>query len=188
MRLPAGLLLCLILLCPAAQAAPLEELNYEYYEVRLAPGLRVQAALDAATPIHVQGQPFYAYTRWNVQHDYRWWEEADGRCRITSVQVQLKTRIQFPRLHAVPVALRQRSERAMAALQAHELGHHAFGQRAARKIESLILLLPEQSSCVRLTQEVDARAARVIDEFSAQEREYDRQTEHGRTQGAYFDF
>lgn len=99
----------------------------------------------------------WAHTVWSVQ-----WSDA---CRVS-----LTISFAYPRWTnqaSAPTALRAQWNRMIGSLQAHEQGHAAHGRSAAREIE--------QSRCR------DPRS--VIDKWAQQDRTYDAQTDHGRSQG-----
>lgn len=89
--------LVLLLQVPAS-ATVLQEHSQRPYPVPIAPGQTLRQALQAATPIVVDGRRFHGYTRWNVRWNYRWWREASGRCAITEVTTRLTTEVQLPEL------------------------------------------------------------------------------------------
>lgn len=170
-----------------AQAEVLEEHVHQPYPVPIQPGQTLRQALHAATPILVDGRRFHGYTQWNVQWNFWWHSEASGRCRITRVTTRLRTRIQMPELHAGSPAQQAQFARYARALHQHEQGHVQFGRTAAQAIDQGIAALPEAPDCPTLERQANALGQRLLAEQAAQEKEYDRTTQHGATQGTRLD-
>ncbi len=161
-----------------------ETLRTHRYPVRLIPGQDLRGMLDAATPIRVDGQRFHGYTRWIVRWNFRWWQEADGRCRITSVDTQLALEITVPVAEDPELQRSRPLQQYLAALNLHELGHVEVGRRAAEAIDRGILALPTMPSCDALAAAANGLAERQLRKSRDEELADDRDTGHGRTQGA----
>ncbi len=184
--LPTRLAICLVALgCAAvAQAAVTEENIQQPYTVRIQPDQSLRQALNAATPIAVDDQRFHGYTRWNVRWAFRWWREASGRCTITEVTTRLRIEMQLPELRSATPAQQALFDRYLRALSRHEQGHAQFGRDAAHAIDRGIANLPAAPDCATLDREANALGRRLIGEHVEREKQYDRDTGHGATQGA----
>lgn len=178
----AALLLCLAL---PAQAEVQERLQYQHYDVQVASGESLNRALNQASPFRENGQIYHAYTRWRVQWNFWWREQRDGRCQIDLTRIQLHATITLPRLGGGDAQQRQRFEQYLSALREHELGHYRIGQAAAAEIDAALHATPEYPSCAELQQQANRRANTVLQRHVEQERRYDRDTGHGRSQGAW---
>jgi len=170
---------------PAALAEVRDSIDYSYYEVQVFDGPSLGTQVRAASPIREGGQVSFGNTRWNVRWDLRWNSEASGRCRLTSVIVTLRSRMLLPQLRGASARQTAAFERFMAALRLHENGHYAHGQRAAREIERNLLALPPAASCATLEAQANESGRRSIARHADLDIQYDRETSHGRTQGAY---
>ena len=95
-----GLLLALLAGAHAACSAHVTETGERLtYEVRQRPGMGLLQALNDATPIRGEsGKPFFGYTRWRVNWQYRYDTRPDGLCGITSVSVKLAVTMTLPAL------------------------------------------------------------------------------------------
>ncbi len=175
----AGVLAALVC-AGAAQAAVTEEYIQQPYPVRAQPGETLRKALNAATPIAVDGQRFHGYTRWNVRWTFRWWREASGRCAITEVTTRLRTQVQLPELPAQQAVF----DRYLSALSHHEEGHVQFGRDAAQAIDEGIAALPAAPDCAALERRANTLGHRLLREHAEREKQYDRDTRHGASQGA----
>jgi predicted secreted Zn-dependent protease len=179
----AGVVAALVFL-GAAQADVTEEHARRPYTVRAQPGETLRQALNAATPITVDGQRFHGYTRWNVRWTFRWWREASGRCAITEVTTRLRTEVQLPELRSGAPAQQAVFDRYLRALSRHEEGHVQFGRDAAQAIDQGIAALPAAPDCAALERQANALGHRLLREHAEREKQYDRDTRHGASQGA----
>jgi len=173
-----------VLATPIAAADVGENLEFKYYTGMHRAGSRLLATLNAASPIRHNGAVFHGYTSWRTSWSFRWWEEADGRCRITGNHTQLSASITLPRLIADDPAIRQRFERYVKALTNHEMAHVGIARQYAQKIDRAILGLPTMRSCRQLEQRANSLARELLEEASAAEREMDQRTRHGASEGA----
>lgn len=176
--------LILLLVCTGAASEVIHEGSEQPYAVRIAQGQSLREALNTATPIRQDGKRFHAYTAWNVDWNFWWHSDASGRCRITRVRTRLAWTIQLPQLEGGTSAQRAQFQRYVQALRQHEQGHMQWGRKAARAIDQGIAALPEAPSCTALEHGANALGRRVLAEHVAGEREYDRSTSYGATQGA----
>jgi predicted secreted Zn-dependent protease len=179
----AGVLVALVC-AGAANAAVTEEHIQQPYPVRALPGETLRKALNAATPITVDGQRFHGYTRWNVRWTFRWWREASGSCAITEVTTRLRTEVQLPELRSGTPAQQAVFDRYLRALSHHEEGHVRFGRDAAQAIDQGIAALPAAPDCATLERQANALGHRLLREHAEREKQYDRDTRHGASQGA----
>ena len=177
------MLACLLLpLVAGAQVG--DQLNYTYYEVSVRPGA-LAPQINAQTPLRQDGV-YYAHTRWHVQWRFRWTEGAGG-CRFTSVNVDLRTEITLPRLNGASPQQAALFERFMPALREHETGHHRIAQEAARAIDARLRGMPAMDTCPALEAQANREAERILERYREKERQYDRDTGHGKTQGAWLE-
>jgi predicted secreted Zn-dependent protease len=180
--------LCWLLAVSLSQFAPLslaevsERLDYVSYSAKTEASRPLLESLDAASPIRRNGRVHHGYTDWYVRWQFRWWEEADGRCRITSVQTSLTGKIQLPRLEGKSSP---QFDRYLWALRTHELGHFRLGQVAAAEIDMEILALPEAPSCKALESLANSTGHRILNFYRGEELDYDASTDHGKSQGAW---
>ena len=187
-RIPFAALLSLVLgaLVPCAhvQAAVVEEQANRPYAVYAQPSDTLRQALNAATPITEDGQRFHGHTRWNVRWTFRWQSDASGRCRITEVTTRLRTEVQLPELRRATPEQRAVFDRYLPALSRHEQGHVQFGRDAARAIDQGIAQMPAAPDCPALERQANDLGHRLVREHAEREKQYDRDTRHGASQGA----
>lgn len=182
---PIGCLALLGAVAPAAAAVG-ENLDTDYYEVRADTRRNLLALLNEASPIRVNGQVFHAYTSWNVRWRFYWHEQADGRCAIARTRIDLTGKMTLPRLAGSADRPQEQDFNGyVTALRTHELGHYQFGKEAARAIDQALQGLPQMASCKALERVANRSAREILDSHTARERQYDIDTGHGKTQGAW---
>ena len=167
----------------SVQAEVVERLDYEDYRVDIRQGESLLNALNRSSSIRQNNKVFHGLTRWNVDWNYRWWQKT-GSCRITETSVKAVGKITLPVLYGADQPQRTRFDAYRVKLETHELGHYYFALQAARAIDTRLKSLPEFSDCSRLERQANQEAQNILDHFIQQERQYDIDTGHGRTQGA----
>jgi len=180
MPAPRSLFFLALLLAPLPPAAALEEMRVDYYEVQGVDFNSVQRSM-------MSGRPFAGKTEWVLSYRYQAHMDA-GACKADAVTTRLALNMTLPRWSPPPgVAgdLIGRWERFMSALRLHENGH----VQNARNIESAVkraLLALSSADCGALDSAMRARFDQLLEQGRAGDRDYDQQTEHGKTQGAVF--
>jgi predicted secreted Zn-dependent protease len=189
-RCPAILLLTL-LLAPLAEAqshagAGRVERHVEtvYYDVEgatveeIAQGLRQRGPLTA-------GERFFARTEWTINAEYVW-AERDTGCTVEDPVVRVAITITMPRWRAprgAPPELQGAWNRFERALEGHEQNHARLATEAAEAVrwELATLRFPH---CTNAETRARQRVAAIIETYNERNRLYDRQTQHGVTEGA----
>jgi predicted secreted Zn-dependent protease len=143
-------------------------------------------ALDRLSVDDGTGKRFYGHTHWELRWNFN--VASEGRdCRVTSVSAQLDVHMSIPRWHPPANAdpsLVRRWNAFVDALRVHEDGHREIAIEAAREIAQRIEAVPPAPKCETLKRTVNIRANTLLDEYREKGRRYDKQTDHGRTQGA----
>lgn len=70
------------------------------------------------------------------------------------------------------------------ALVKHEKGHGKIAINAARKIEKTLLQMPAYSNCDSLSNKANLKAQEILVHFRPKHVDYDKRTDHGKTEGA----
>lgn len=180
-----GLLMALLAAAHAACHAHVTETQQRRsYEVRQQPGMSLLQALNQATPIRENGRPFFGYTDWRVNWQYRYDTRPDGRCGITSVAVKLVVTMTLPVLKESTPEVAAQFASYLPALIEHEEGHRRVGQAAAQQVDAAIAQLPPMASCPLLEAEANRIATELVERATRNDKTYDAATQHGCTQGA----
>ena len=177
------MLLLALFAAPSAGAEPSIETGYVYYPVSSPSRRELLARLNRATPIRHNGNPFHGYTDSHIEWRF-WWQTVNRRCRINRVEVVVDVTFTLPRLEDSPAQVRDVWERWYPKLVRHENGHRDNALTVARRIEAGIRALPGQPDCRALEQQANALGNRLITELAAVDRDYDKRTNYGETQGA----
>jgi predicted secreted Zn-dependent protease len=175
-------------LCSGACAEVITGDTVERYSIRGASDADLRREMNAKGPLGAGGRRFDGHTRWNINWRYTYREDG-GTCRINSVTTDLKVVMTMPEWsdeRAAPVRLQARWREYVAALTVHENGHRANGIDAAREIDRGISALPAQANCNAMSNAANVLGSQIIRKYNEHDLDYDRSTDHGRTQGARF--
>lgn len=171
----------------AMSSAHAENARIVYYDVVGNNASVLRQQMNAKGPLD-GGKRFDAHTDWYIKWNYRYRPTASG-CKFTSVDVSLTGTIELPRWvppHNASNVLVQKWNRYLAALRIHENGHYAHGASAAQEMETLAKSLHGFGDCRAMVSEFNDRAHAIIRKYNLLDAAYDRETDHGRTQGAQF--
>lgn len=158
-------------------------IEYHYYPVE---GATFHALRDSLNRNGPHG--FHAYTAWHVswQYDYA---PSPKQCGLTNIQVTQTANITFPEWNrplSASSPLQQAWQRYANALMEHELGHVKHGQLAKQAIEAHLKELSPATNCKAISRKANAGAYKILHHYQTEDKNYDRQTQHGKTQGAWF--
>jgi predicted secreted Zn-dependent protease len=164
------------------QAEPIVAEDTQYYKIT---GFSERGLRDQMTAL---GPNSYAgYTQCRIHYNFRS-KNTIGGCVITSVVVNVNVTYTMPKWtnkSDAPLALQDAWEKYYSRLYKHEMGHRDIAVRNARPIEQGLLGLQGPSA-----QAVHDKAQEIsqsyIEKAKQEDAEYDRITEHGKTQGLQF--
>lgn len=130
----------------------------------------------------VRPRGYDAYTAWQINWRYTY-KQANGRCSIATVTVNLTITYTMPDLQTSDAALDRSFKGYLVKLRTHEDGHAENGRIVARRIDDAIPKLTA-ATCEELGKNANALGQSIVKEGNALDIEYDKTTDHGRTQGA----
>ena len=171
----------------SGQPAPEVSETQRYYAFGGATVAAMLAELDRLGPGTPEGR-FHAYTSWYVRWRYDY-DERPGSCGLGPVKTTVTVGMQLPRWSrpsGAPYGLAEKWDAYVIALRTHENGHRDIGVEAARAVAARLATLPRQPTCAQLEALADSTGQGVLEEARVREREYDRRTRHGASQGALF--
>lgn len=164
----------------AAAYAPPAQVKLNYYDVQ---GNDFESLLGA---LNARGT-FHGRADWKLSYRFQS-RMGPGGCIVSSIRTDLDLQMTLPRW-APPAGvsgdLVSRWERYMAALRLHEEGHLEHGRDAEKEFKALASAMTG-ADCGSLDRALRDRFLKLIAEFQARDVEYDRRTEHGKSQGAFF--
>lgn len=178
------LLLCLLL--PASSAIANEQAELTYYPITGNSVRELLAAMAERGPAGDDGKRFHGYTTWRVGWSFDT-SIRDGQCRIDQVRTEVKGNITLPEWQDIDRAnapLRERWQRYSERLREHEEGHFQFARSAAADVRQQLAGLTSAEGCRAVGQQANQLGRDILRGYQQRERAYDRDTQHGRTQGA----
>lgn len=131
---------------------------------------------------------FDAYTQWFINWTFNW-SPSDAGCHMTRVDTKLKATIIFPRLTrsaATPPDLRRKWQAFADALLRHEQGHVDIATETANEIDARLSRFRIDGPCSSIEARANEAAMLIIRKGNRRDRDYDRDTRHGASQGAVF--
>ena len=134
------------------------------------------------------GGSHHAFTRWFVRWSYLY-DRRPGTCALTDVKVTVAVTFIMPDWTAPPEAppdLVARWNQYRTRLQRHEDGHREHGLAAAKDVLNDLRKLPAASDRDAMNRRANTRGNDVLEKYKRRDKDYDRDTRHGATQGARF--
>ena len=178
-----GMFLCAVCVPACAHAAVKENLRYSYYDVNAGRGNLYEQIL-AAVPARPGGGALVGNTVWEIGWEPVM-EQTDSQCQFTGINIDLDIDISLPRLVRSSVKQRRAFDRFITALREHELGHAKIATTTAQQLEREVMAIPPGPDCASIEAKADAAWDALWQRATDGEKEYDRITEHGKTQGAW---
>jgi predicted secreted Zn-dependent protease len=127
-----------------------------------------------------------AYTTWETDWQYQRQPSPDS-CTVTSGGASLASTITYPRwdplADADPRAVAE-WRRFMESLTTHELGHVTIALQGADAIDEVLDSGLSAPTCQEVEREANRAALRTHQQYDRLNARYDRETDHGRTQGS----
>jgi len=124
-------------------------------------------------------------TVWAARWTFDTASQADGRCGLEHVKVELEVLMTLPEWHPKRHAdprLEQAWPGYLASLTGHEMGHRANGVKAAFAVRDALAAMAPMEDCQALTTAADSSANAAFGSYMNADVEFDRQTNHGATQ------
>lgn len=134
------------------------------------------------------GARTYGRTDYAIKWSYTSRSRPGGRCAVDQAQVKLEIGIRLPEWQPASEpreALQAQWQAFHDALTGHELRHRELAMRAARQMRDMLSVLVAPT-CEALEGEASRQASVIMAQAEQANRAYDRETEHGRTEGAWW--
>jgi predicted secreted Zn-dependent protease len=133
----------------------------------------------------MEGSIAYGWTEWAVDVGYTV-RRTDERCRLTGPEVELRVTVHLPEW--VPPAGADGADvvgfnQYVRRIRHHEEGHVDIARRAARDVYAALAEMPP-GGCDALRSRASAVSDSVLADARGRQDRYDRETDHGRAQGA----
>jgi predicted secreted Zn-dependent protease len=175
----------LIMVSGILYAEPDVETSFDFYDIFPISRVDIGKEMRKRSPIKRDGETFDAYTDWYVKWNFRW-NKKDGMCVIKKVNTSLDVIYRLPRIaknHPAPPNVQQAFKSYYDALFEHEKNHMKSGLDAAREVEKALLNLDSFENCDQLEASANALGNEIVRKYNELDKEYDRKTEHGKTEG-----
>lgn len=161
-----------------------------YYPISGNTANELREAMDRLRPTGSDGKRHDAITTWDIPWRYHV-VAVEEWCAVQSIEVSLDLLTTLPKWTneaGAPAALVKQWRGYLAALAKHEDGHRQLATKAAAAVRELgvHIKVPQRANCADVGRTIDAAAKALIQEYQAKERQYDEETDYGRTQGARF--
>jgi predicted secreted Zn-dependent protease len=124
---------------------------------------------------------------WQISYTYTS-RSAPGACTVASVSTRLGLKVRLPRWTppaGTAAELVGRWDRYLTALQVHEAGHLQTGRDMESNFKRAASGM-SAADCGALDRAVRARFDTLLQQAQQRDRDYDVQTKHGATQGAFY--
>jgi len=184
-----GLVMLAVPQAGLAAGSPSVSIKTNYYVVGGTNVTLIRHSMSVARPFATTNA-FDAFTHWNVRSDFQF-RPSGGSWALHSPRVNASITVTLPRwIPGLPVSpeLIQIWSEYVTNLTRHEIGHIQFALEAAEEVQRRLESMPRYATAPEAHRAAQAVVNEVIEDFRAREREYDRQTRHGRTQGAVLRF
>lgn len=185
--LALAFVLCATAFAQEHPAGPAVSVDTVYYDIRGSTANQLRGQMDRLGP-ETEGGRFDASTEWHIQWTYTYARSA-ASCALQEPQVDVQVTYTLPRWNPpadAPRSLADRWHAYVAALQVHEDGHRDIGIAAGEEVLRTLGELPAEATCPAMGRVANGAANQIITRHQAEERGYDRLTNHGATQGATF--
>jgi predicted secreted Zn-dependent protease len=158
-----------------------------HYPVSGASARELASEMMTSGPVDpVTGRRLFGYTKYDIRWQYSTRRDSAGLCAVDAYDVELDIRIDMPGWSPVRRAARRLTaqwETFYARLLDHELGHRNIAVATATAVRGVFAGMPPMP-CPEVDGWIRSQARFVMSEGARAQRSYDRETEHGKKQGA----
>jgi predicted secreted Zn-dependent protease len=154
-----------------------------HYTVRGGTTRELAAALE-----HIDGR-WAAQARTRARWTFRWVDRG-SRCDVIDGQVSVRARLELPwwqRPTGVTDSVVSEWERVRESLCVHELGHVTIALQGAHAVDERLDAGFTARTCDAVERAADRKATEIWERHQRRHHRYDRLTQHGRTQGTWFE-
>ncbi len=172
-----------VVISSVALAEPLVSEEYEYYYVNPNTRADILTSLKENSPIREHGKTMYGISNSDVKWNFKW-KYNSQICWITSVNTKVTTTYILPKLIEGGSGIDSFWDNWYPNLLTHEKGHHKLAVDVAEEIEEKIRKMPSYLTCDLLEKNANNIGLKSISKLRRLQKDYDKQTNHGETQGA----
>lgn len=165
--------------------------EYHYYDIYVWSEKDIVATASRTSPITEDGKKLIGHTKWDVRWNYQIAKLENNACMLKSHEITAKITYRMPRLvtqnmdKKIADAVQKNWREYYAALMEHENGHMENGIAAANEINRFFNgIYGEKYNCPSFSEGVEKYPKELVEFFNNRDKEYDKSTQHGMTQGA----
>jgi predicted secreted Zn-dependent protease len=167
------------------KAETIETIEYKNYLISPRFPQEIKPELMRNTPIRERGGSFNGHTDWYIDWQYQTRQEPTI-CRIHNIQIKVHV------IHTLPALSEYVTDKQTitvfnkfnSALTQHEKNHGNNGLLAAREIDKAISEMQPQQNCRYISRTIDDIGNTIVQKYIFADREYDRVTQGGLSEGA----
>lgn len=164
-------------------AKPIVTENYKYYSVKPKSRDELLPRLNKKSPIKEKGEVFHAHTYTYIKWNFKW-EIKNSKCQIKSVTTSVDVTYTYPKLRTRNADVKLVWSKWYPKLIIHEEGHKNLAIKIGKEIERIIMPM-KSANCEMLEKKADNAGYKKIAKLDKLNKNYDKETNHGETQGAW---
>jgi predicted secreted Zn-dependent protease len=171
---------------PAVIPDPVIHETVAYYDIAARTEPEIVKELNAKGPTGADGKINWGMTQWSAGWDLRTRQVGNGHCIVDRADLSLNILIVLPRWTPaadVPPTVVEKWKRMSSALERHEQEHATHGREAIAAVASLMRSDRHADSCKALRRAVEKEGRALMQRGGALDKELDRTTNHGATEG-----
>jgi predicted secreted Zn-dependent protease len=184
-----GLLLISGFSATPAYAKPKVVIKHKNYKVRGHSIEEIQQSIHSHGLTAENGETFAANTDYSLFWQFTFHEDNSG-CSIGSANTKVIITYTMPMLEDglnINKATKDQWDTYYNSLKIHENGHAKLGMQAAEEIQwAIINTLPPMQDCLELAKAANSLGESIANKYHNDNIRYDFDTDHGRSQGAFF--
>ena len=168
------------------------ELNrkWELYQINGRNQSDLRKCLNVKGPVNPDtGKRFDARTDWKLGWEYKYEKDSENLYRLSSHSIKVTATIHFPEWADMKTGNPQAQRLWLVyihKLKRHEMGHVELAQRAGQVLSDRLSQLGAFRSRIEIEEAIKKKAKEVTRIHQALHVDYDRRTNHGKSQGARF--
>ena len=164
--------------------------KWELYQIKGWNQSDLRKAMNAKGPINTNtGKRFDARTDWKLGWKYKYDKNSKNQFKLSSHSIQITATIHFPEWANMKTGNPQTRRLWLIYihnLKRHEMGHVELAQRAGKALSDRLSQLGTFDSRLEIEEAVKKKAEEVTRIHQALHEDYDRRTNHGKSEGARF--
>ncbi|MDO6712974.1 DUF922 domain-containing protein [Aliiglaciecola sp. 2_MG-2023] len=161
--------------------------KFEHYSIAPTTRQQIKIELRANSPVVKENQLFHGRTQWQLTPVFGL-QTSGNLCRLVGIKVYLEGLYTMPEMSNRKTAaenLKQTFDDYYTALLDHEKGHQAIWIEAGESIERKLKSMPPHFQCSQLKSQASKQVAKLVKFYQLQNKQYDQDTGHGKTQGVF---